>query len=290
LTDNTNPKPPTRDALFYIFVAAILCGVGVIIIYRYNFQGDFSVTQGDWGSFGDFVGGTLNPLFSLFALLALLITIRLQNDALRMSQKALEVNQHELSLSREEMALTRLELEGSKEALNKQNFESSFFNMLKAFRDIAKDVQRSEAQGNEALRLYSKVLLRHIAESQTADEVIATVNDRLFAVQYALSNYFKSLEVLLNYVDTASEINSAFYIEIIESQLNSPEITLLFCYGLLEHNPHVKNIIERYSLLYNFELKTEYMERFDTDKEIAKMYDKNAYTMSAHIPKTPSTP
>lgn len=75
------------------------------------------------GSWGDAIGGLLNPLFSFLALLGLLWTIRLQNKA--------------LSLSRKELELSRVELKGSREANEKlalaadqQNIENAFFQLF----------------------------------------------------------------------------------------------------------------------------------------------------------------
>ncbi|MFO4727604.1 hypothetical protein V5H10_17460 [Vibrio cholerae] len=58
----------------------------VITSYIKNFGTTWSLEQGDWGTFGDFVGGTLNPMFSFMALIALLITIILQGKELEQTR------------------------------------------------------------------------------------------------------------------------------------------------------------------------------------------------------------
>ncbi|GJL56448.1 MAG: hypothetical protein NPIRA02_35800 [Nitrospirales bacterium] len=80
--------------LILIFgVATIgLCVVGVL--YFLNFQGQLSSEHERWGTFGDFIGGTLNPILSFLALIALLLTIVLQN-------RELEATRQELSESRQ---------------------------------------------------------------------------------------------------------------------------------------------------------------------------------------------
>jgi len=60
-----------------------------------------------WGTFGDFIGGTLNPLFALFSLFAIISTIRIQTE--------------ELELSREELRDTKEELKKSREAQEEQS-------------------------------------------------------------------------------------------------------------------------------------------------------------------------
>lgn len=58
-----------------------------------------------WGQFGDFVGGTLNPMVSLLALVGLVFTILLQQEAMMLSKKDTEASQKALSNQ------TRLSLE-----------------------------------------------------------------------------------------------------------------------------------------------------------------------------------
>lgn len=58
-----------------------------------------------WGQFGDFVGGTLNPMVSLLALIGLVFTILLQQEAMMLSKKDTEASQKALS------SQTRLSLE-----------------------------------------------------------------------------------------------------------------------------------------------------------------------------------
>jgi hypothetical protein len=49
-----------------IIIALICLGV-----YIFNFPGGLSGNQADWGTFGDFMGGVLNPIVSLVTLIAL---------------------------------------------------------------------------------------------------------------------------------------------------------------------------------------------------------------------------
>ncbi|WP_285374235.1 hypothetical protein [Pseudomonas sp. lyk4-TYG-107] len=58
------------------FLALIIVG-GILYPYHQHF-GFLSGDKADWGAFGDFFGGVLNPLFALFAFFALLHSIRIQ--------------------------------------------------------------------------------------------------------------------------------------------------------------------------------------------------------------------
>lgn len=92
--------------LIAIFIASIAAIVSVFASYFYFFNYELSIKQEIWGVFGDFIGGTLNPILSFLALLALLITIAIQNK--------------QLFLSRKELELTKIELAKTAEAAQKQ--------------------------------------------------------------------------------------------------------------------------------------------------------------------------
>ncbi len=84
----------------------------VFIFYFMNFTGELTTEHERWGTFGDFFGGTLNPLLSFLGLLALLLTIVLQN-------RQIEISSNELELSRKELEATRDELRRSATAQEK---------------------------------------------------------------------------------------------------------------------------------------------------------------------------
>ena len=95
--------------IFAVSVAIALVAIGV---YGWNFWGKFSDSQEVWGQFGDYLGGLLNPILALAALLALLKTISIQSE--------------ELELSRRELARSASALQQQSESLRKQNFEQTF--------------------------------------------------------------------------------------------------------------------------------------------------------------------
>ncbi|WP_143490856.1 hypothetical protein [Pseudomonas sp. Bc-h] len=101
-------------------VSIALTALVIAIILLLRFVVTFGLTPSDkqesWGQFGDFVGGILNPLFSIIGLVALLYTIKLQSEEMRNSTK---------------------ELKSSAKALRKQNkhnarqqFDSNLFQLL----------------------------------------------------------------------------------------------------------------------------------------------------------------
>ncbi|MCB1659154.1 MAG: hypothetical protein KDI39_13095 [Pseudomonadales bacterium] len=49
--------------------------------YFWIFHKDFSYTNGDWGTFGDFFGGVMNPILGFINLILLTMTLSLQRES-----------------------------------------------------------------------------------------------------------------------------------------------------------------------------------------------------------------
>ena len=69
-----------------ILLVATLVALAALGLYFNNFNEGFSSDQAIWGTFGDYIGGVLNPVFGF---LALLITIALQSKELKLSREEL---------------------------------------------------------------------------------------------------------------------------------------------------------------------------------------------------------
>lgn len=87
--------------LLSVFIIAILFIAIVLSVYFYNFSGNISLKHEEWGAFGDFVGGSLNPALSFLALIALLVTLWLQSKQTEISVQELSETRAELRRSAE---------------------------------------------------------------------------------------------------------------------------------------------------------------------------------------------
>jgi uncharacterized membrane protein len=90
-------------ALSWVVAGAGTCLVGAYFAYFLRFQSGFSEKQDVWGQFGDFIGGTVNPILSFLSLLALVFTVVLQTRQLENSREELADSKTELEATREEM-------------------------------------------------------------------------------------------------------------------------------------------------------------------------------------------
>ena len=127
----------------------VLC---VIFVYVSRFFGGLSNDQTIFGLFGDYIGGTLGALFAFLSFLALLYTINLQRQDIIASRQELDV----------------------------QRFENTFFNMLNQisnlinsygfkdrtgpgnFNDMVKDYLKGTVTDKEPVRLFSS-FITHIS-------------------------------------------------------------------------------------------------------------------------------
>lgn len=77
----------TLIALISIGIATLLV---IIYMYASKFGTDLSSQREHWGQFGDYFGGTLNPIFSFLAFTALLWSIRIQEKEMKNSTDLLK--------------------------------------------------------------------------------------------------------------------------------------------------------------------------------------------------------
>lgn len=81
-------------------IIATSCIVIVLSAYFLSFDGGLTTDHDKWGMFGDYVGGTLNPILAFLSFLALLFTILLQSKELKISNETLRETKIELEQSR----------------------------------------------------------------------------------------------------------------------------------------------------------------------------------------------
>lgn len=150
LQTQTHKSETSFKWLILLLTAVAAC---LLIMYFMNFNGGWG-NQGDFGAFGDFLGGVLNPILG-FATVGLLIW-------------SLKLQMNELSLSRQELALTRQELAETKAetALSRKAVEAQVDHLHK------------EAKINELLRLMAtmKTKCDHMLNSRVNEDPISLLD------------------------------------------------------------------------------------------------------------------
>jgi hypothetical protein len=101
-----------KSAANLLLVLLLIAGFALIAAvswYAFRFGPEPSGSREVWGQFGDYLGGTLNPIFGFLTLVAIVMTLAVQS-------RQLEISHEQLSLSRAELEATREELRKSAEA------------------------------------------------------------------------------------------------------------------------------------------------------------------------------
>lgn len=171
-------------------VAAFLIILGLYIAYFKN----LSVTNDSatWGTFGDYLGGTLNPIISFLALIGLLYTIHQQAQ--------------EMQATREELKQAAEQQHRQADIFNLQQFESTFFSLLEQHNKV---VERIEVESiYEGLHnIYNKkidqITTRKPSEELSNSHAIKSINQH-----YELKSYFNLLFQILKFISISLSKNS----------------------------------------------------------------------------------
>ena len=76
--------------LGWLVAVALVIIAATYAFYFTHFHGTFSNDPGVWGQFGDFVGGTINPILTFLTFMALVFTVVLQTRQLEHSREELQ--------------------------------------------------------------------------------------------------------------------------------------------------------------------------------------------------------
>ncbi|GGB77634.1 hypothetical protein GCM10011607_42230 [Shewanella inventionis] len=233
----------------------------------------------NWGVFGDFIGGILNPFLSFSAFIGVLLTVLLQRNQLQQSQS-------QLAMTREELELTRVELKRSADAqaqqidsVNIQNFEATFFKLLDRFESqiahiirvhLEEDVKNDSNVpssfssdrdirycGFEHLRYqlykyqeyYSSEYYRGEFPKRCDSE--EAFKGLIFASKAsgAIEAYFMHLKFILDFIEESKLIDKRKYYRVLFSEFTNGELIFIF-YKVIysDEFQEVKSKIEEFSL------------------------------------------
>ncbi|MCL1121189.1 hypothetical protein N7V09_12435 [Shewanella seohaensis] len=102
--------PRTEKSFKWLIVFLAIVAVCLVAFYFLNFHGGIW-DKGDFGAFGDYFGGVLNPILG-FATVGLLVwSLKYQMDELALSRQELALTRQELAETKEETALSRKAME-----------------------------------------------------------------------------------------------------------------------------------------------------------------------------------
>lgn len=246
-TDSVFPTTSIRPFIFLLGGVIAIWVISGIALYP---------DVANRGTFGDMFGA-VNSLFSGLAFASLVYTILLQRK--------------ELQLQRQELVYTRAELAGQKQqmslqndVLKIQNFENTFFQLVRLLNDIVNSIDLVDGQGKvtHGRDCLSTFYRRFVSDYHQLRKNYPSSNElRVIQQSYThfnqryqneLGHYFRTLYNIIKFVRNSDVGDKNLYTNLVRAQLSSQELLLLFYVGLSEEGyQKFKPLIEEFALLKN---------------------------------------
>lgn len=222
-------------AIASILIIAVLAIAAAIGMYTNYFNGSVTTNHSRWGQFGDFFGGTLNPIFGFLTIIALLITIRVQIKELRQTREATEKSA--LALGKQyEIAL-------------KQSYEQSFFRFLDELKndEFIKDCKKkSVTLCIKVHKLVYKDGIENADRKITSEEIKNTITTLVAAGETTQVLVAKTI-ILLKTIENLGAENR-LYIKTLQTHLEPPLISFIYHFSSM-HAPKSYEILKRSGLI-----------------------------------------
>jgi hypothetical protein len=198
--------------------------------------------------------GGVEALFTGLAFALLIVTAIMQNEDLELQRRELEQTREELKGQKEQLALQN-------QTFRVQQFEATFFQMLRVLRD------RADACASIARRTFpvehgfSAVLSQFTESLAEARELHPTISsddavESVFVVRYHkdyanhLGPYFRVLFNLLEFIDLSEHVDRKRYANIVRALLGQDELVVIFLDAQTSlGREKLKPLVEKYALL-----------------------------------------
>ena len=198
-----------------------------------------------WADFGDFMGGTLNPILSALSLFGLLFTIYYQNKELEETRKELK----ESRIAQQEQSES---LKLQNQATSLQMFENTFFKLFEQHNEMLDNCYNS--RGIISILNYQSTRqddFGQVLEDVNKNELIDNFR---YTNQHnnAVKNYFMILYQLLKFIDTQcikNNFDAKFFTNMVRALLDN-EILKALAVNIVAYKDFTqyKEYIEKYEL------------------------------------------
>jgi len=252
--------------LTIIFIIAILFIGGVLAFFTKKFGDTVPTEINKFANFGDFIGGTLNPILAFLALIALLYTIKLQSDELKATRKELKK-----TVTAQKKQANSLKLQNKATGL--QIFENTFFMLLRELNIVIDKLNQKNM---------SLIIL---------DNLRPVINDtKELSKRFNLKNYGSVkkfnllLYQLLKFIDDSLIDNKKRYTNIIRANMQEQFLYLLIVNCEVGKYKEYKKYLEDYAFFEHLNFDNDDIVNFNTllEKYDCKVFGKN-YEISEYI-------
>ncbi|CAD0220328.1 putative phage abortive infection protein [Chryseobacterium sp. JV274] len=230
-----------------------LIGIGSVVFMSFvlwqNYLYATNLGKDYQGLFGDMFGAS-NALFTGLSFVGVIIAILLQ-------RQELQLQRNELELTRKEMEQTRDEFVTQNYTLKLQQFENTFFQMLKMLNDIVKRqkyYERDQFFGGEEVfdiifknyysakhnyvatklelddleAFYDETRVKSEFKNLSKTEILTIYRESSQLMDKKLIPYFSHINSMLKLLSDSEIKNKEVYSSILKSQLNDSELRFIF--------------------------------------------------------------
>lgn len=200
--------------------SALVFFIITLLIYFYYYHGEISHDHDKWGQFGDYLGGTLSPIFSLLSLIAILLTLLFQAKEMYSSTESLKKQSKHTEM---------------------QAFESTFFSMIMLHNENLKglDLEDTETQTYTGRSVF-KVMLRKLKDFYNASDntnelhkIRDAYNKFYSSNSKFIGHYLRTLNQLIEYILNSGVDNKSKYINLLIAQLSEMELSIVFYHSMV---------------------------------------------------------
>ena len=232
-----------------VAASALVIPFLIMLITKQNYSLE---TFENLGTDGDFFGGTTVGLLSFSSILFVIAAIFMQREELRIQKTELQKTTDEFKMTNDTM--------------KKQQFESTFFNMISLHHQIVNSMvfqndSRQTLTGRHALTEI-KSYLNNLYNNPSIDLLDSTgrrISDEKKRIQATyqkfynklepeLGHYFRNLYRIIKWIDESKLDKEAKnnYLGIIRAQLSSSELVLLFYNNSTANGAKFKKFVDKY--------------------------------------------
>lgn len=221
---------------------ALVLGLVPIIIYCITLRTEkFAESSGDFGVFGDYIGGTVGTVVGIISIFLLYETYTSQVRFARRQDAVAKFQQFEATFFNllEQQQMLREQLRG---VIGDNEFQGLSY--LKRLREDLSDALSCLNYRIDEITVDNKVLLKNVVNQLYLDFFLPNVSH--------LGHYFRHIYHILKYVDDSHIPEVKGYVDILQAQLSNDELYLLAINGISNYGRRkMLPLMDKYSLLEN---------------------------------------
>lgn len=214
-----------------------------LIIYCVTLRAEnFAESSGDFGVFGDYIGGTVGTIVGIISIYLLYMTYTSQVNFSRRQDDAAKRLQFESTFFNmlEQQQMLREQLQGR---IGDKSYKSLSY--LECLRENLSDALSNLNYRMDEVTVENKILLKNVVNQLYIDFFLPNVSH--------LGHYFRHLYHIIKYVDDSNIQNAKKYVDILQAQLSNDELYLLAINGISSYGRRkMLPLMDKYSLLENF--------------------------------------